>query len=162
MFKLLLATTMAAAQDSSKCREFDFETDGIKLDEDCCAIKGLAWCDSDYVQEWTDDICFKAGEITAHTYSCFDPSLYKKGGHDSSKCWDYERGFDPSCCSETHQGFCDGKWAIAWQWDKVCDATTPTESFSYECLPPIGLEEAATRNSAMIYLMVVVATLVYQ
>ena len=88
MFKLLLATTMAAAQDSSKCREFDFETDGIKLDEDCCAIKGLAWCDSDFVQEWTDDICFMAGEITAHTYSCFDPSLYKKGGHDSSKCSD--------------------------------------------------------------------------
>ena len=49
MLKLLFATTMAAAQDPSKCREFDFETEDMKFDEDCCAIKGLAWCDSDFV-----------------------------------------------------------------------------------------------------------------
>ena len=103
MLKLLFAATLAAAQDSSMCQEFDWETaEGTKLDEDCCAFKGLAWCDNDYVQEWSDDICYKVEETTAYNYSCFDPSLYKMDAHNPNKCWDAEKGFDPSCCSETH------------------------------------------------------------
>ena len=88
MFKLLITATMVAASDPSKCLEIDFKTLVTKLDEDCCKIKGFAWCADSFVQEWSPNICFKDQDTTAHSYSCWDPSLYNKDAHDSSKCWD--------------------------------------------------------------------------
>ena len=164
MLKLLFAATLTAAQNPSKCLEWDEGQQRAKFDEDCCAIKGTAWCDSNFVLEWSDDVCFKYGDITAHSYSCYDPSWYGGKGNDPFKCWDAERGFDPSCCSKAHQGFCDNG-AIAWKWDSVCSSkelALVDWKYNYECLPILGYEEAATRNSAIMYLLMALAALVYQ
>ena len=137
MFKLLFTASMAAAQDQSKCLEYDFTLKIPLKDNDCCAIKGYAWCDKKYMLEWSDDTCYKGADFTAHKYSCFNPDRYNGGDHDASKCRDSEKGSNPSCCAEGTKGSCDDNYAIQWD-DKVCDWTTPTWSFEYKCLPRVG------------------------
>ena len=137
MFKLLFTASMAAAQDQSKCLEYDFTLKIPLKDNDCCAIKNYAWCDKKYMLEWSDDTCYKGADFTAHKYSCFNPDRYNGGDHDASKCRHSEKGKNPSCCAEGTKGSCADKYAIQWD-DKVCDWTTPTWSFEYKCLPRVG------------------------
>ena len=45
-------------------------------DEDCCAVKGTAFCNGPYAIEWKD-ICFYGGEKhIAHTYHCYSLDQY--------------------------------------------------------------------------------------
>ena len=158
MFKLSMMASFTAAFDQSKCWEYSKDEGQNIQDVDCCSTKGAAFCYDSFVLEWSpNNICKEVGGKEQIAYSCNDPAEYDQV-HMPEKCFDRNKGSDPACCSEASNAFCDVGGSIQIDFDKVCDDSTLTPSYTYQCFASNEeLKEASlVKASAILSLLALV------